>query len=77
MKSTGSIIKTTVVVAMMLAGTIVYGQPSGGGGQGLGGTPPATGAPIDSGTGILLAGIAAYAHRKLKSVLIVNQDSNN
>lgn len=74
MKSTGSIIKTTVAVVMMLTGTILYAQPSGGGGQGLGGTPPATGAPIDGGTSILLAGIAAYAHRKLKTAPILKQE---
>ena len=74
MKNKGSIIKTIVAVVMMMTGTILFAQPSGGGGQGLGGTPPATGAPIDGGTGILLAGVAAYAHRKLKAIQIAKQN---
>ena len=73
MKSKKSVIKATVAVVIMLTSAMLYAQPSGGGGQGLGGTPPATGAPIDGGTSILLAGVAAYAHRKLKSVQTVNQ----
>lgn len=63
------ILKTVLSVAIMLSAAAIYAQPSGGGGGvGSGGTPPpGAGAPIDGGAGILLAGIATYAHRKLKS----------
>ena len=57
----------TLVAAIMLSAGILSAQPGGGGGQGLGGTPPATSAPIDGGSSILLAAVAAYAHRKLKA----------
>jgi hypothetical protein len=67
MKSTQMIKRYVLVAAIMLSAGILSAQPGGGGGQGLGGTPPAMGAPIDGGSSILLAGVAAYAHRKLKA----------
>jgi hypothetical protein len=59
-------IRISLALVIMLSASMLFAQPGGGGGQGLGGTPPATGAPIDGGSSILLAGVAAYAHRKLK-----------
>jgi hypothetical protein len=67
MKSKQMIMRYTLMAAIMLSAGILSAQPGGGGGQGLGGTPPATGAPIDGGSSILLAGVAAYAHRRLKA----------
>jgi hypothetical protein len=63
------ILKSTIVVAVMLSATVIFAQPGGGsgGGSGSGGPPPGTGAPIDGGASIFLAGVAAYAHRKLKA----------
>jgi hypothetical protein len=55
------------MAAIMLSAGILSAQPGGGGGQGQGGTPPSTSAPIDGGSSFLLAGVAAYAHRKLKA----------
>ena len=67
MKSKEMIKRYTLAAAIMLSSVILSAQPGGGGGQGLGGTPPATSAPIDGGSGLLLACVAAYAHRKLKT----------
>ena len=67
MKSKQTILRYTLVAAIMLSAGILSAQPGGGGGQGLGGTPPSTSAPIDGGSSLLLAGVAAYAHRKLKA----------
>jgi hypothetical protein len=69
MKSRNIILKSTLVVAVMLSATIIFAQPGGssGGGSGSGGPPPGTGAPIDGGASIFLAGVVAYAHRKLKA----------
>ena len=67
MKSKQMIMRYTLVAAIMLSAGILSAQPGGGGGQGLGGTPPATSAPIDGGSSILLVCVAAYAHRKLKA----------
>jgi hypothetical protein len=69
MNSRNIILKSTLVVAVMLSATIIFAQPGGssGGGSGSGGPPPGTGAPIDGGASIFLAGVAAHAHRKLKA----------
>lgn len=67
MKSKETIKRYTLTAAIMLSVAVLSAQPGGGGGQGLGGTPPATSAPIDGGSSFLLAGVAAYAHRKLKA----------
>ena len=71
MKATNIILKSTFVVAVMLSASVIFAQPGGssGGGSASGGPPPppGTGAPIDGGASIFLAGIAAYAHRKLKA----------
>ncbi len=58
--------KLGLVCILMLSATVIFAQPGGGGGQGLGGPPP-TGAPIDGEAGILLASVAAYAYRKLRN----------
>ena len=64
------VLKAALVVAIMLSVGVIVAQPggSGGGGTGSGGPPPppGTGAPIDGGASFLLAGVALYAHRKLK-----------
>jgi hypothetical protein len=69
MKAKHVILKATIVLAVMLSATMIFAQPGGGsgGGTGSGGPPPGTGAPIDGGASIFLAGVAAYAHRKLKA----------
>ena len=71
MKATNIILKSTFVVAVMLSASVIFAQPGGssGGGSASGGPPPppGTGAPIDGGASIFLAGVAAYAHRKLKA----------
>jgi hypothetical protein len=63
--------KTLIIGALITASMAVFAQPGGssGGGSGSGGAPPppGTGAPIDGGAVFLMAGIAAYAHKKLKS----------
>jgi hypothetical protein len=61
-----TVIKTILVFIVMLSATMIYAQPGGGGGQGLGGAPPGAGAPIDGGACMLLASIAGYAYRRLK-----------
>ena len=61
------ILKTSLSLVIMLSATMLFAQPGGGGGQGQGGAPPAAGAPIDGGAVLLLAGVAGYAHRKLRS----------
>lgn len=62
-------IKTSIVLSVMLSATMIFAQPGGGsgGGSGSGGPPPGTGAPIDGGASIFLAGVAMYAHQKLKA----------
>ena len=69
MNTKNIILKSTLVIAVMLSATFIFAQPGGGsgGGTGSGGPPPGTGAPIDGGASIFLAGVAAYAHRKLKA----------
>ncbi|MBS1684616.1 MAG: hypothetical protein JSS76_07680 [Bacteroidetes bacterium] len=65
MKAT--MLKTWIVVMMIgAAGTISGQPPGGGGGSGSGGPPPATGAPIDGGAIMLLAGVAGYAYASLR-----------
>ena len=66
--------RISLSLAIMLSASMLFAQPGGGGGQGLGGTPPATSAPIDGGSTILLAAVAAYAHRKLKTSNQTNKD---
>jgi len=63
------IIRTAIVSFIMFSVAILSAQPNGGGGgQGQGGPPPSgTGGPIDGGAVMLLAGIAGYAHLKLKN----------
>ena len=68
MKIKQMIKRYTLMAAIMLSAGILSAQPGGGGGQGQGGTPPSTSAPIDGGSSILLVGVAAYAHRKLKAI---------
>jgi hypothetical protein len=62
--------KILMIAAMATASMMASAQPGGssGGGSGSGGAPPppGTGAPIDGGAVFLLAGVAAYAHKKLK-----------
>ena len=67
-------IRISLAMVIMLSASILFAQPGGGGGQGLGGTPPTTSAPIDGGSGLLLIGVAAYAHRKLKEKNQVKKD---
>ena len=69
------IIKLSFVMLIMFSVSAVFAQPNGGGGgQGGGGSPPdGTGGPIDSGAIVLLAGIAGYAHRKLKAQYELNK----
>ena len=67
MKSKQMRMRYTLMAFIMMSAGILSAQPGGGGGQGLGGTPPATSAPIDGGSSLLLACVAAYAHRKLKT----------
>jgi hypothetical protein len=58
--------RIALIVVVMLSASMIYAQPGGGGGQGLGGAPPGAGAPIDGQAGLLLAGVVGYAYRKLK-----------
>ncbi len=69
------VIKLSFIMLIMFSVTIAFAQPNGGGGgQGGGGTPPdGTGGPIDGGAIVLLAGIAGYAHRKLKAQYELNK----
>jgi len=67
-------IRISLALVIMLSASMLFAQPGGGGGQGQGGTPPATSAPIDGGSTILLAVVAAYAHRKLKTANQNNKD---
>ena len=64
--------KLLMIAILATASMMASAQPggSGGGGTGSGGPPPppGTGAPIDGGAVFLLAGVAAYAHKKLKPV---------
>ncbi len=73
------ILKSSFVLAVMLSATVIFAQPGGGsgGGSGSGGTPPpGTGAPIDGGASIFMAGVALYAHRKLKTKQQIQQENN-
>ena len=61
-------IKISFVLLIIFSVSAVFAQPNGGGGgQGQGSPPDGTGGPIDGGAIVLLAGIAGYAHLKLKS----------
>jgi len=70
MSSSKTMIRIYIAAAIMLSAGAIYAQPTGNGqgGQPLGGSPPGggTGAPIDGGAIFLLAGVAAYAHRRIK-----------
>ena len=70
------LLKFSMALFATLSATLLYAQPNGGGGgQGQGGSPPdGTGGAIDSGAVILLVGIAAYSHQKLRSFDILNQE---
>ena len=67
------IIKASLATIILFSTSVIFAQPNGGGGgQGGGGTPPdETGGPIDSGAVILLVGVAAYAHQKLKKLCLL------
>lgn len=60
-------LKATLAITIMLTTALLYAQPGGGGGgQGGGGNPPGTGAPVDGGAAIFLAGVAGYSYLQLK-----------
>jgi hypothetical protein len=59
--------RAALIIVVMLTATMIYAQPGGGGGQGQGGAPPGAGAPIDGEAGMLLASVAAYAYKMLRT----------
>ncbi|MCW3126062.1 MAG: hypothetical protein JWO03_1720 [Bacteroidetes bacterium] len=63
-----NILKSTMIFALLIAGSTLFAQPGGGGGgSGGGGTPPpGTGAPIDGGSIAFLAGVVGYVYTQLK-----------
>jgi hypothetical protein len=68
MKVKGIILKTCLALTITFTASTIYAQPTGGlGGGNPNGPSPPVGAPIDGGAGLLLAGVAGYAYRKLRA----------
>ncbi len=61
-------VKFILTFVVILFAMVAFAQPGGSGGGFPGGGNPPSGesAPIDGGVVMLLAGVAGYAHHKLK-----------